>query len=98
VIRRWFKALLGAVVGRMAFALVVTLVVAVVAQAQSGSGGSERYYPVLYALLGGLVSGAVQWGAVRQAIKDHDRRIIEAHDLAGKAHDRMNSHVEAWHR
>jgi hypothetical protein len=40
----------------------------------------------------------VQWGAVRQAIKDHDRRISEAHDLAGKAHDRMNSHVEAWHR
>ena len=100
-IRRLAALLAEAVVGRMAFALAVTLGVAVVAQAAEGDAdlhGVAQYWPIIYALLGGLVSGAIQYGAVRQTLRDHDRRIAEVHDLAQRADGKMSSHVDAWHR
>ena len=87
-VARWIAS---AVIGRMVFALAVVLTVAVVARAAEDheAHGLAAYWPLVYALLGGLVSGAIQYGAVRQTIRDHDRRITEARDLAGKAHDRL---------
>jgi hypothetical protein len=85
----------------MVFALGVTLFVAVVAQAGDGEdhgSGIAQYWPIIYALLGGLVSGAIQYGAVRQTLRDHDRRIAEVHDLAQRADAKVGSHVDAWHR
>lgn len=88
---RVFHWIAQAVIGRMVFALAVTLSVAVAAAAQSHPEADpvDRYWPIVYAIVGGLISGAVQYGAVRQTIRDHDRRISEARDLAGKAHDRL---------
>jgi hypothetical protein len=90
----------NAVIGRMVLAFVAVLGGALIAEAQSGGNatGIEKFFPVVYALLGGLVSGAIQYGAIRQTIRDHDRRISEARDLAGKAHDKLGDHVDAWHR
>jgi hypothetical protein len=84
----------------MLLAFVVALTLAVVAKAADGDDihGVAQYWPIIYALLGGLVSGAIQYGAVRQTLRDHDRRIAEVHDLAQRADAKVGSHVDAWHR
>lgn len=85
----------------MAVAFVVALALAITAQAGDESGdihGAAQYWPIIYALLGGLVSGAIQYGAVKQTLRDHDRRITEAHALALRADDKMGTHIDAWHR
>lgn len=96
------RSVAQAVIGRMVFALAVTLAVAMIAQASEQHDqlehGVAQYWPIIYAMLGGLVSGAIQFGAVRQTLKDHDRRISDAHSLAQRADDRMGTHIDAWHR
>lgn len=90
------------VIRQMLLAFFVALALAVVAKAgethDTAVDGVAQYWPIIYALLGGLVSGAIQYGAVKQTLRDHDRRIAEAHALAQRADDKMGTHVDAWHR
>ena len=98
--RDFVRRISRAVIGRMAVAFVAALLVAIAAQAASEPDSSAfvRFQPIAFALLGGLVSGAIQWGAVRQTIREHERRIEEVGAVARRADERMATHIDAWHR
>lgn len=88
------------VVARMVWVFMGALSVTVVARAAEDNvrmATLDSLFPILYALLGGLVAGAIQWGAVRQQLRDLSRRVSENERVASDAHKRVSEHVDRWH-
>lgn len=80
---------LNAVIGRMAFALAVALVIGFAADASEGESFSLSR--VIDGGIGGLIAGAIQWGATREAVRrlTDDVRVVKV-----EVSDHIAAHAE----
>lgn len=69
----------GSIIRKMVLVFLGTLVIAIVAEAQTAPDHSfiMGSQDILKGLLGGLVAGAMQYGIVKQKLTEHDRRLDE---------------------